>query len=182
MSIKLRFEKGSLVTTVMLKDEALSGLLEILSKYQSDDAPPPASSTPQERPSITDLADPNKERVRIDTARNWMAEHSAAEALSKIGWPNFSERILILGALIEAKGGDPGWRSSDIENQFRAARETPPSNFARDVSLAIKAGIIATETPRTYSVSKTGWLKLYEAIIQGTVEAQFAKRGQEETN
>jgi hypothetical protein len=106
-----------------------------------------------------------------------MAGHSAGEVLTKIGWANFPERILVLGALLEAKGNPPGWRNSDIETQFKAAREAPPSNFARDISAAIKLGLVATETPRTYRVSKTGWLKLYEVIIAAmAAQAQPSKQ------
>lgn len=38
MSVKLRFEKGSLVTQVVLKDGALLGLNKIVSEFQSDEA------------------------------------------------------------------------------------------------------------------------------------------------
>jgi len=43
MSIKLRFEKGSLATQVILTDDALRPLLEIVAEYQSDE---PSSAAP----------------------------------------------------------------------------------------------------------------------------------------
>ena len=166
MSIKLQFEKGSLSTRVTLKDEALPALLEIISAHQSDEAGPPQSVAAEFAPSLPDLNDPAKEPQRLEFARSWLKQHSASEALSKIGWQNYPENILILGALIESKGDDiMSWRSADIETQFQGAREQPPGNFGRDISNAIRNGVVATVTPRTYRVTRTGWLKIYEGII-----------------
>jgi hypothetical protein len=122
---------------------------------------------------VEDLGDPDKAKMRTGMARTWLSEHSGAEALAKIGWQTFPEKIAILGALHEARGGDPGWRSSDIDTLFKAARETPPGNFARDISNAIKSGIVSPVTPRTYQISKTGWLKLYDGIVQSSVPERF---------
>jgi hypothetical protein len=163
MGIKLRFEKGSLTTQVVLKDEAIAELLKIISNYQSDESIDLGGDV------LKDLSDPNKEAERLTFARSWLGERPVSEILTRIGWETFPERILLLGAHYETTDGIIGWRSADIEAKFKAAREHPPGNFARDISNAIKAGIIATVTPRTYKVSKTGWLKIYEAIFKATI-------------
>ena len=163
MSIKLRFDKGSLSTQVTLKDEAIGDLLKIISQYQSDDSIDPGGDL------LKDLSDLNKESERLTFARSWLDDRSAAEILTRIGWETFPERILLLGAHYETTNGIIGWRSADIEEQFKAAKAHPPASFARDVNSAIKAGIIAAVTPNTYKVSKTGWLKVYEAIIKVTI-------------
>jgi hypothetical protein len=170
MSIKLRFEKGSLSTQVMLKDEAMPELLKVISDYQSDESLPPTPAKIElGGDTVPDLNDPSKEGQRLAFAQSWLGQHSASEVLTQIGWQTFPERILLLGALHETTDGSTGWRNADIDAKFKAAREHTPGNFARDISNAIKAGIIATVTPRTYKVSKTGWLKIYDAIIKATI-------------
>src|SRR5882762_9273911 len=100
MSIKLRFQKGSYVTQVTLKDEALSGLHQLIAEHQTDEEvdrkSPDGTLTTQGR-LLEDLYDPSKEQQRIDTARSWLKQHSEAEALSKIGWQTFPEKIALLG-------------------------------------------------------------------------------------
>jgi len=171
MSIKLRFEKGSFSGQVVLKDGAWPELQRVINENQADDESlsPLVEKILPKGDAIPDLNDPSKEQERMNFVRASMLEQSEAEALSKIPWETFSEQILILGALIEVNGGEPGWRNADIEDRFRVARKQPPANFAREISNAIKAGIIATVTPRTYRVSKTGWLKIYEGILKSAV-------------
>ncbi|HEX3627281.1 MAG TPA: hypothetical protein VH280_17885 [Verrucomicrobiae bacterium] len=178
MSIKLRFEKGSLSTQVTLNDEAIGGLLKLIAEHQSDDDVPQRAPEPLAPmgESVRDLSDPSKEQDRLNLARSWMKEHSESESLSKIGWNTFAEQILILGAHHEAATGETGWKSATIEDRFKAARIPAPGNFARDISTAIKNGLVATVTPRTYKVSKTGWLKIYEAIIETTVRASVENK------
>jgi hypothetical protein len=163
MSIKLSFEKGSLITQVTLKDEAIAELLKVISNYQSDEAIDLGGDV------LKDLSDPQKEAERLAFARSWLGERPVSEILARIGWETFPERILLLGAHYETTDGIIGWRSTDIATKFKAGREHPSGNFTRDINNAIKAGIIATITPGTYKVSKTGWLKIYEAIIKATI-------------
>lgn len=179
MSIKLRFDKGSLSTQVVLKDEALPELLKIISEHQSDERSPAvqkAYDTPLPPPSV--FGDPlpaGNEDERINFARNWVAQHSPSEILSKIGWDTYPEKIVLMGAKCEIADGE-GWRSADIELQFSSARVAAPGNFARDISVAIRAGFVATVTPRTYRVARTGWLRIYAAIVESTViEASQSK-------
>lgn len=159
MSIKLRFEKGSLATQVHLKDEALTELNGLVTKYQTDDVP---ASGVQAVVSATDLADPSI------SAKKWLSQHSAPEVLNLVGWKNYPEKIVLLGAFHEAAGAaNEGWRSADIESRFSEARESFTANFARDIKTAIKDGLVATVTPRTYKVSRTGWNRISEAVTRG---------------
>src|SRR5260370_19128223 len=98
MSIKLQFQKGSYVTRVALKDEALKAIHELISTYQTDDADQPRPDPSLTDIPIADLPDLNKQPARINEARSWLSQHSAAEALSRAGWQTFPERILVFGA------------------------------------------------------------------------------------
>jgi hypothetical protein len=92
---------------------------------------------------------------------NWIKEVGPAGALNILGWETGPEKILIVAAFHEAaSGGDEAWRSSDMENRFKEAREPFPSNFSRDIGNAIKQGWITTVTPRTYRVSRSGWNRI----------------------
>jgi hypothetical protein len=160
MSIKLRFEKGSLVTQVILKDEAIKPLLHIVTEFQSDEQPNPIT-----KPSTTQLSSeatpPAPDAIFV---RTWLKAHSPSEILLQIKWETFPEKILLLGAYSEAVLDLESWRSADIQARFEEAHAEGPTNFPRDIANAIKGAIIAAVTPRTYRVTKTGWNKLYDAI------------------
>jgi hypothetical protein len=160
MSIKLRFEKGSLTTQVILKDEAFSGLLDLISKHQSDEVSAPAAP-------ISPAAIPSEIAGDSDAvAKHWIPIHSPSEILNLIGWSTNSEKILLLGAYHEISHGEDSWRSADMEERFAEARESFPSNFPRDIRVAIREGLITSVTPRTYRVSRTGWNRLADAITK----------------
>lgn len=84
--------------------------------------------------------------------------------LNQVKWESYPERILLLAAWSEAKGETTPWKSSDMDDAFRQAKEKSPSNFPRDIKTAIKSGWIHAETPRTYSVTRTGWNKIGQAF------------------
>lgn len=164
MSIELQFKKGSLALRVLLKDEALTALQKVVLDYQSDEEIQPiqAQVIPFAAPlAATPALSPNGDTIAA--AKNWLSNHSAAEALNLIGWKTNPEKILILGAYHESKSpAEQDWRSSDIEQRFSEAREQFPANFTRDISNAVKDNLVAPATYRTYKVSRTGWNKLAE--------------------
>ena len=170
MSIKLRFDKGSLSTQVTLTDDALPALLQIISEHQSDEVGVLSAQTKSAPASDGSGDQQGADAGKITFVKSQLCQHSAAEVLGQVDFEKFPEKIMLFGAFHESTGGGEGWRSSDIENQFKAAREQPPSNFARDISSAIKSGLVAPVTPRTYKVSKTGWVKLYESIVNATAK------------
>jgi hypothetical protein len=92
--------------------------------------------------------------------------YGAAELLNRLRWDSYPEKILLLGAWFEARGGSVPWKSADMDEVFKQAKEKPPANFPRDVKQAIKAAWIHPVTPRTYSVTRTGWNKLAEVLSQ----------------
>lgn len=164
MSIKLRIENGSLVMQAILKDEALAGLLEIVSTNQSDDAapaPPNIAFAPTGEPP--NGTQPGAISLTI-ASKLWLTEHAPAEVLNMVGWEENSEKILLLAAVLEVRAPDQAWRSSDMEKLFAEAKEQFPSNFPRDIATAIKDGLIAKATDRTYCVSRTGWKRVSEAV------------------
>jgi hypothetical protein len=97
-------------------------------------------------------------------SKPWLQGLGAAELLNRLKWDSYPEKILLLGACGEAKGGTTPWKSSDMDEIFKQAKEKPPGNFPRDIQTAIKSGLIHAETPRTYSVTRTGWNKIGQAI------------------
>jgi hypothetical protein len=167
MSIELQFKKGSLALRVLLKDEALTALQKVVLDYQSDEEIHPLQahvipSFSASAPLSSPLSPPSDSML---TAKNWLSNHSAAEALNLIGWKTNPEKILILAAYHEAKGMDgEDWQKTDIVKRFSEAREQVPGNFTRDISNAVKENLVAPATYRTYKVSRTAWNKLADAI------------------
>src|SRR5947208_16915211 len=99
-----------------------------------------------------------------EATKGVLASYGAAELLNQLRWDTYPEKILLLGAWHEARGGSTPWKSSDMDSVFRQAKEGALSNFPRDIKVAIKAGWIHTHTPRTYSVTRTGWNRLADAL------------------
>lgn len=158
MSIKLRFEKGSLITQVVLKDEALAPLLDIVAKHQADE-PPSAPGAPAQSATTAEKSNGFQPGDRSSTCKTWLRQHSGAEALNLFNWQTNPEKILLMGAIQESnQEDDEAWRSADMEKRFAESKEGFPANFPRDISAAIKDGLIATVTPRTYRVSRY-WLE-----------------------
>jgi hypothetical protein len=99
-----------------------------------------------------------------ESVKTTLNARGGAELLNQIKWDSFPERILLLGAWHEARGATTPWRSADMDDAFKLAKESPPSNFPRDIRNAIKSGWIHNETPRTYVVTRTGWNKIGQAL------------------
>lgn len=157
MSIRIRVEKGALVMQAQLGDEALNELNALILKYHVGEAVPSSTDPSATTPS-------NQSGERGATVRGWLAKHAPAEVMNLLKWDTYPDKILILGACHEAKGGSEGWKSSDMEKSFAEAKESPPANFPRDIRNAIKSGHVRTVTPRTYAVSRTGWNRLADGL------------------
>ena len=142
----------------ILKDEALPGLLNFISENQSED-----DQSPQGQGDIVRPID-KPTGGRAEDVKNVIVKFSGSELLNLSGWETNPEKILLLAARLEAVSGEDVWRSADMEACFADAKENPPSNFPRDIATAIKTGIIAPVTPRTYRVSRTGWNRVAEVI------------------
>ena len=161
MSIKLRLEKGAIIMQAILEDAAFAELLSLIQKHESKDVVP-ASAPTSLAATPTGITEPGADPAQNTKA--WLSKYSASEVLNIINWDKYSEKIVLLGAHYEAKGGEEGWRSADMETKFSEAKEPFPANFSRDVVTAIKDSMIATVTPRTYKVSRSGWNRIGEAI------------------
>lgn len=155
MSIKIRIEAPGLVLQAQLKDEALGEVIALIQKNRIEEA----QSLVAEQP-VAVANNHDKE----SSVREMLAKHAPAEVLNLLKWDTYQDKILILGACHEARGGGEGWRSADMEKTFAEAKESPPANFPRDISKAIKSGDVRPVTPRTYAVSRTGWNRLSEAL------------------
>lgn len=162
MSIKVILQAPGLNLQASVKDEALGELIKITQEYRDQDAvlAGGGSAAPTDLlASVTQAAIGDEEAVR---AR--LGIYGAAELLNQMRWETYPEKILLLGAWHEARGGSTPWKSSDMDSVFRQAKEGAPSNFPRDIKVAIKSGWIQSHTPRTYSVTRTGWNRVADAL------------------
>ncbi len=90
---------------------------------------------------------------RPDTAKKTgHAVGSAREALDLSGAKTNPEKIVALGQYVLQDGGET-FKVEDVKAQFRRARETAPSNFSRDLALAVKEGWIAQGDSDDYYVT-----------------------------
>lgn len=159
MSIKLKFDSPGWSSQATLNDEAFPELIALITKFKSQDAATTAI------PPSTDAAPMGD---RGNAAKQWLIQHSASEVLNLIKWDTNADKILLMGAWHEASGKPEGWRSADMEARFSEAKEGFPGNFPRDIATAIKEGLIAPVTPRTYKVSRSGWNKIGDAVVKLT--------------
>ena len=157
MSIKIRLEASGLVMQAHLKDEALDDAIQLIQKNRVEEQ----TKLPDESSVTGSLGQAGDREANL---RTWLAAHSPGEAMNLLKWDTYPDKILLLGAFHEAKGGSEGWKSADMERMFAEAKESPPANFPRDIRGAIKSGWIRTVTARTYAVSRTGWNRLADAL------------------
>jgi len=162
MSIRIVIQASGLNLSASLKDEALTTILQLIQEKRDDSAPAtpsgggvPGQGTVMEAPIVNG----NEESIKAV-----LNERGGAELLNQLKWDSYPAKILLLGAWHEARGGTTPWRSADMDDTFKLAKESPPSNFPRDIKNAIKSGWIHNETPRTYTVTRTGWNKIGQAL------------------
>ncbi|MEJ7764675.1 MAG: hypothetical protein WKF86_04195 [Acidimicrobiales bacterium] len=90
---------------------------------------------------------------RTDTTKKTRnAVGSAREALDLSGAKTNPEKIVALGQYVLQDGGET-FKVEDVKAQFRRARETAPSNFSRDLAVAVKEGWIAQGDGDEYSAT-----------------------------
>jgi len=164
MSIRIAVQAPGLNVSASLKDEALTSILQLIQEKRDDSAPTTPTSIAQapagQGAGIESLLGNDSEEV----TKAVLTDRSGAELLNQLRWESFPEKILLLAAWHEARGGVTPWRSADMDDTFKSAKESPPSNFPRDIKNAIKSGWIHNETPRTYVVTRTGWNKIGQAL------------------
>ncbi len=163
MSIKVIIQAPGLNLQALVTDDALTELITITQKFRDQDAVPAAAAAVP--PTAAAEATTNgSAAVNEEILKARLTSFGAAELLNQLRWDAYPEKILLLGAWHEARGGTTPWKSSDMDSVFRQAKEGAPSNFPRDIKVAIKSGWIHTHTPRTYSVTRTGWNRLADAL------------------
>jgi hypothetical protein len=161
MSIKLSIQAPGLDIHAVVTDEALTELIQITQQYrdqefQESPVAPRTISVPDPKGSVTSLGE--------DATKARLSSYGAAELLNVLGWDTNPEKILLLGAWHEARGGNAPWKSADMGDVFLSAKEQAPANFPRDIKIAIKSGWVHTHTPRTYSVTRTGWNRIADSL------------------
>ena len=167
MSIQLTIRAAGLNIAANLRDEALASIIKLVQDNRDDSAPTSQAAASADIStgvstggSTGALMSQNNEQAIKDSLK----AHGAGELLNRLKWDNFPEKILLLAAWYESKGGGTPWRSSDMDSTFKQAKESPPRNFPRDISKAISSGWIHAETPRTYTVTRSGWNKIAHAL------------------
>jgi hypothetical protein len=162
MSLKIQINAPGMSISATLKDEALPKLIELSQQFRDEEESVqqtiPASGAAAKGAPLTGNSE---EAVKV-----YLKDYAAAELLNRLRWDSYPEKILLLAAWFEARGGSIPWKSADMDEVFKQAKEKPPANFPRDVKQAIKAAWIHPVTPRTYSVTRTGWNKLAEVLSQ----------------
>ena len=162
MSIKLTIQAPGLNVQASVTDTALTELIRITQDYRDQEADSAVAAAP---PISTES--PKGSAVSGEEAtKGVLASYGAAELLNYLRWETHPEKILLLAAWHEARGGTAPWKSADMDAVFLNAKERPPANFPRDIKTAIKSGWIHTHTPRTYSVTRTGWNKVAEGLTK----------------
>ena len=150
MSIKIVITKPGLSIQAWVKDEALADLLKITQEQYDE---------PVGVPDVSAQAD-GSAVANDDQTKEWFKGRSAAEVLNSLPSDKMAEKIFLLGAWHEARGGATPWRASDVLKAFGQAKERTPGNFSRDLSVAIKDGNIHNASPRSYEITRGGWNRL----------------------
>jgi hypothetical protein len=162
MSLNILINAPGMSISATLKDEALPKLIELSQQFRDEEGQAQQTTAPSGAAAKGAPLTGNSE----EAVKAYLKDYGAAELLNRLRWDSYPEKILLLGAWFEARGGSVPWKSADMDEVFKQAKEKPPANFPRDVKQAIKAAWIHPVTPRTYSVTRTGWNKLAEVLSQ----------------
>jgi hypothetical protein len=166
MSIKIVVQASGLNVSASLKDEALTTILQLIQQQRDDSlSPAPSAGLLPAQGTVMEASGGNGGEEATKAVLN---ERGGAELLNQLKWESNPEKILLLAAWHEARGGTTPWRSADMDDTFKLAKETPPSNFPRDIRNAIRSGCIHNATARTYTVTRTGWNKIGQALKELT--------------
>src|SRR5947199_6758237 len=164
MSIQMTIRAPGLNITANLKDDALGRLIQLVQENRDDGAPqsaPPQGGVDAASGDLTPLAPPQAGAMprfnNEDSLKEFLKSHGAAELLNRLKWDGFAEKILLLGAWPEARGGGTPWRGSDMDEAVKRAKENTPRNFPQNIKNAIKPSWVQTETPRHYPITHTRW-------------------------
>ncbi|MBI3414603.1 MAG: hypothetical protein HY043_04665 [Verrucomicrobia bacterium] len=160
MSIKISINAPGMAIQAHVKDEALTELIKLTQEYREEIGPFSESPVSAARSSAGNPSETTSE----DAVKSFIKSHGAAELLTLVKWESFPDKILLLGAWHEARGGSLPWKSADMDELFSQAKDKGPANFPRDIKQAIKSGWIHAATARTYTVTGTGWKRIGEAI------------------
>ena len=112
-----------------LKDEALPKLIQLTQGFRDDIGPAQQTSEAPSAHSRDALLGTNSE----EGVRGYLKDYGAAELLNRLRWDSYPEKILLLAAWFEARGGTVPWKSADMDDVFKQAKEKPPANFPRDI-------------------------------------------------
>jgi len=164
MSIKIIIQTTGLNLSANLKDEALINIMQLIQDKRDDSVSVATTPSPIASSEISNSIPLIPSTDSEDEIKAFLKLRGGAELLNELKFDNFPEKILALAAWHEARGGTAPWRSADMDDVFKLAKETPPANFPRDIKNAIKAGWIHNQTPRTYVVTRTGWNRIGQAL------------------
>src|SRR5712691_8265684 len=107
MSIRISINAPGLSIAATLKDEALPKLIELSQEFRDDIGPPIESTSPAVAPHPKDAPPGNNSE---DAVKGYLKEYGAAELLNRLRWDSYPEKILLLSAWFEARGGTVPWK------------------------------------------------------------------------
>src|SRR5258708_2162980 len=110
MSIRIVIQTSSLTLTANLKDEALAPILQLIQEKPDDSGsakPNPVAQVPVGLRTVSEISIANDPE---DSVKSLLRERGGAELLNQLRWDSFQEKILLLGAWHEARGGSTPWR------------------------------------------------------------------------
>lgn len=162
MSIQLTIRAAGLNLNATLRDDALVELIKLTQSFRDEQAASLATS--KELVNLGEARPMAATATTEDDVKNQLKNLGAAELLNRVKCDNYPDKILLLAAWCETHGGNPGWKSADIDKTFAQAKEQSPANFPRDIKQAIKSGWIHTMTPRSYCVTRSGWNKVADEL------------------
>jgi hypothetical protein len=162
MSIKITIQAPGLNIQAAVTDAALTELIRITQEFRDQESQGPTAVPPISSDSHIPIPPTGGE----EATKAQLSSYGAAELLNYLRWDTHPEKILLLAAWHEARGGNTPWKSADMDAVFLNAKERAPANFPRDIKSAIKSGWIHTHTPRTYSVTRTGWNKIADSLAK----------------
>src|ERR1700737_1066952 len=126
MGIQITIRATGLNISAILKDESLPELITLVQANRDDSGRPGgAAANGATAPGLL-TGHSNEQAIK-----EWLRAHGAAELLNRFKWDTYPEKILLLGAWYESRGGETPWRSADMDETFKQAKEKPPNNFPR---------------------------------------------------
>src|SRR5260221_12662131 len=144
MSIQISIKATGLNLSANLRDDSLAALIQLVQENRDESVASPSSLTDVAagiaNTPIADAPRPLTGHNNEQAIKELLKDHGAAELLNRLKWDSFPEKILLLGAWYEARGGANPWRRSELGETFNEAQENPAPDFPPELKKPLKHG------------------------------------------